>query len=123
MAATVNGRMRLPLEIVEAVRREMPDTHAAVRARLRGRRRAGRLELDDTVAFARELKARGVDVIDCSSGGISGSATAAQVPRGLGFQVPYAARVRKEVGIASMAVGIILEAEQAEAILQKGRPI
>ena len=77
--------------------------------------------LDDTVAFARELKARGVDVIDCSSGGISGSATAAQVPRGLGFQVPYAERVRKEVGIASMAVGIILEAQQAEAILQNGQ--
>ena len=42
--------------------------------------------MDDTVVFARELKARGVDVIDCSSGGISGSATAAQVPRGLGFR-------------------------------------
>ena len=68
-----------------------------------------------------ELKARGVDVIDCSSGGISGSATAAQVPRGLGFQVPYAERVRKEAGIATMAVGIILEAQQAEAILQNGQ--
>ena len=77
--------------------------------------------LDDTVAFARELKARGVDVIDCSSGGISGSATAAQVPRGLGFQVPYAERVRRDVGIASMAVGIILEAQQAEAILENGQ--
>ena len=77
--------------------------------------------MDDTVVFARELKSRGVDVIDCSSGGISGSATAAQVPRGLGFQVPYAERVRKEVGIASMAVGIILEAQQAEAILQNGQ--
>ena len=76
---------------------------------------------DDTVVFARELKARGVDVVDCSSGGISGSATAVQVPRGLGFQVPYAERVRKEAGIASMAVGIILEAEQAEAILAKGQ--
>jgi len=77
--------------------------------------------LDDTVAFAHELKARGVDVVDCSSGGISGSATAAQVPRGLGFQAPYAERVRKEVGIASMAVGIILEAQQAEAILENGQ--
>ena len=49
------------------------------------------------------------------------SATAAQVPRGLGFQVPYAERVRKDVGIASMAVGIILEAQQAEAILENGQ--
>src|SRR5258708_13551972 len=78
----------------------------------------GGWNLDDTVAFAHELKARGVDVIDCSSGGISGSATAAQVPRGLGFQVPYAERVRKEVGIASMAVGIILEPAPPEANLR-----
>jgi 2,4-dienoyl-CoA reductase-like NADH-dependent reductase (Old Yellow Enzyme family) len=75
----------------------------------------------DTVAFARELKARGVDVIDCSSGGISGSATAAQVPRSLGFQVPFAEMVRKEAHIATMAVGIILEARQAEAILERGQ--
>ena len=77
--------------------------------------------LDDTVAFAVELKRRGVDVVDCSSGGISGSATAAQVPRGLGFQVPYAERVRKEAGIPTMAVGIILEAQQAETILRSGQ--
>jgi 2,4-dienoyl-CoA reductase-like NADH-dependent reductase (Old Yellow Enzyme family) len=115
------GRMRLPLEIVEAVRREMPETMPLfVRVSAVDGAKDG-WNLDDTVAFARELKARGVDVIDCSSGGISGSATAAQVPRGLGFQVPYAERVRSEVGIASMAVGIILEAQQAEAILQNGQ--
>jgi len=115
------GRMRLPLEIVEAVRREMPDAMPLfVRVSAVDGAQNG-WSLDDTVAYARELKARGVDVIDCSSGGISGSATAAQVPRGLGFQVPYAERVRKDVGIASMAVGIILEARQAEGILEKGQ--
>ena len=114
----LQGRMRLPLDIVEAVRREMPDGMPLfVRVSSVDGAKDG-WNMDDTVVFARELKARGVDVIDCSSGGISGSATAAQVPRGLGFQVPYAERVRKEVGIASMAVGIILEAQQAEAILQ-----
>jgi 2,4-dienoyl-CoA reductase-like NADH-dependent reductase (Old Yellow Enzyme family) len=77
--------------------------------------------MDDTVAFARELKVRGVDVIDCSSGGISGAATAAQVTRSLGFQVPFAEQVRKEASIATMAVGIILEARQAEAILERGQ--
>jgi 2,4-dienoyl-CoA reductase-like NADH-dependent reductase (Old Yellow Enzyme family) len=112
------GRMRLPLEIVEAVRREMPDTMplfvrvSAVDGTVEG------WNLDDTVVFARELKARGVDVIDCSSGGISGSATAAQVPRSLGFQVPFAERVRHEAEIPTMAVGIILEAQQAESILE-----
>jgi 2,4-dienoyl-CoA reductase-like NADH-dependent reductase (Old Yellow Enzyme family) len=115
------GRMRLPLEIVEAVRREMPATMPLfVRVSAVDGAQNG-WSLDDTVAFARELKTRGVDVVDCSSGGISGSATAAQVPRGLGFQVPYAERVRKEAGIASMAVGIILEAQQAEAVLENGQ--
>ena len=115
------GRMRLPLEIVEAVRREMPDTMPLF---LRVSSVDGTSEgwnMDDTVVFARELKARGVDVIDCSSGGISGAATAAQVTRSLGFQVPYAERVRKEADISTMAVGIILEAQQAEAILANGQ--
>jgi 2,4-dienoyl-CoA reductase-like NADH-dependent reductase (Old Yellow Enzyme family) len=116
-----NGRMRLPLEIAEAVRGEMPDTMPLFVRVSSVDGAEGGWNMDDTVAYAAELKARGVDVIDCSSGGISGSATAAQVPRGLGFQVPYAARVRKEVDIATMAVGIILEAQQAEAILQKGQ--
>jgi 2,4-dienoyl-CoA reductase-like NADH-dependent reductase (Old Yellow Enzyme family) len=115
------GRMRLPLEIVEAVRREMP---ASMPLFLRVSSVDGTQEgwnMDDTVAFARELKVRGVDVIDCSSGGIAGAATAAQVQRSLGFQVPFAERVRKEADITTMAVGIILEAQQAEAILQNGQ--
>jgi 2,4-dienoyl-CoA reductase-like NADH-dependent reductase (Old Yellow Enzyme family) len=115
------GRMRLPLEIVEAVRKEMP---ASMPLFVRVSSVDGTVEgwnMDDTVAYARELKARGVDVVDCSSGGIAGAATAAQVPRALGFQVPFAERVRNEADVATMAVGIILEAQQAEAILQKGQ--
>ncbi|MDQ8729177.1 NADH:flavin oxidoreductase/NADH oxidase [Bradyrhizobium sp. LHD-71] len=115
------GRMRLPLEIAEAVRREMP---ASMPLFLRLSAVDGTQEgwnMDDTIIFARELKARGVDVIDCSSGGISGAATAMQVPRSLGFQVPFAGRVRKEADIPTMAVGLILEAQQAETILQKGQ--
>jgi 2,4-dienoyl-CoA reductase-like NADH-dependent reductase (Old Yellow Enzyme family) len=115
------GRMRLPLEIAEAIRARIPSTMPLF---LRVSSVDGTQEgwnMDDTVVFARELKARGVDVIDCSSGGISGSATAAQVPRALGFQVPFAERVRKEAGIRSMAVGIILEGRQAEQILRDGK--
>jgi 2,4-dienoyl-CoA reductase-like NADH-dependent reductase (Old Yellow Enzyme family) len=115
------GRMRLPLRIVEAVRREMP---ASMPLFVRVSSVDGTQEgwnMDDTVAFARELKLRGVDVIDCSSGGIAGAATAAQVTRSLGFQVPFAERVRNEADIPTMAVGIILEAQQAEAILLKGQ--
>ncbi len=115
------GRMRLPLEVVEAVRREMPDSMPLF---VRVSSVDGTVEgwnMDDTVALAHELKARGVDVIDCSSGGIAGAATAAQVTRSLGFQVPFAERVRREAGIPTMAVGLILEAQQAEAVLEKGQ--
>lgn len=115
------GRMRLPLEIVEAVRREMPDTMPLfVRVSSVDGTKEG-WNMDDTVVLARELKARGVDVVDCSSGGIAGAATAAQVPRSLGFQVPFAERVRREAEIATMAVGLILEAKQAEAIVASGQ--
>jgi 2,4-dienoyl-CoA reductase-like NADH-dependent reductase (Old Yellow Enzyme family) len=115
------GRMRLPLDVVEAVRHEMP---ASMPLFVRVSSVDGTKEgwnMDDTVALARELKARGVDVIDCSSGGIAGAATAAQVTRSLGFQVPFAERVRKEANISTMAVGLILEAQQAEAILEDGQ--
>lgn len=115
------GRMRLLLQITEAVRAEMPATMPLfVRVSSVDGTQEG-WNMDDTVVLARELKARGVDVIDCSSGGIAGAATAAQVPRSLGFQVPFAERVRREAGIPTMAVGIILEAQQAEAVLQNGQ--
>jgi 2,4-dienoyl-CoA reductase-like NADH-dependent reductase (Old Yellow Enzyme family) len=65
-----------------------------------------------------------VDVIDCSSGGIMGSATAATktlLPRVPGFQLPFAEKIRQEAGIATMAVGLILTPQQAEEALQAGR--
>ncbi|MEH2549876.1 2,4-dienoyl-CoA reductase-like NADH-dependent reductase (Old Yellow Enzyme family) [Bradyrhizobium sp. AZCC 2262] len=116
-------RMRLPLEIVEAVRREIPDSMplfvriSAVDGAVNG------WNMDDTVALSHELKIRGVDVVDISSGGISriGGALSEPVPRSLGFHVPYADRVRNEVDIKTMVAGIILEAQQAEAILRNGQ--
>jgi 2,4-dienoyl-CoA reductase-like NADH-dependent reductase (Old Yellow Enzyme family) len=60
-------------------------------------------------------------VIDCSSGGINGPATAARVVRRPGFQVPFAERVRRETGIKTMAVGLILEPELAEDVLRQGQ--
>jgi 2,4-dienoyl-CoA reductase-like NADH-dependent reductase (Old Yellow Enzyme family) len=79
---------------------------------------AGGWDLEDTVALAGELKASGVDVVDCSSGGLTGTATAAPIPRYPGFQVPYASEVRRRSGVATMAVGLILDGPQAEAILR-----
>ena len=117
---TLQNRMRFALEITEGVRRVWPEDKPLF-FRVSAVDEGG-WSLDDTVVLARELKAIGVDVIDCSASGISiRSPTASRVAPKLGFQVPYAERVRKEVDIATMAVGIILEAEQAEAVLEKGQ--
>ena len=73
--------------------------------------------VDDTVAVSKRLKALGVDLIDASSGGMLVNA---KIPVGPGYQVAFAERVRREAGIASGAVGMITDAEQAEATLQAG---
>jgi len=115
------GRTRFPLEVAEAVRAVWPaDRPLFVRVSAVDGIDGG-WAMDDTVAYAKELKLRGIDVIDCSSGGLFGSATAARVKRTWGFQVPFAERVRREAGVMSMAVGLITEPQFAEAILQQGR--
>ncbi|WP_137701751.1 NADH:flavin oxidoreductase/NADH oxidase [Marimonas lutisalis] len=118
----LEGRMRLALEIAAAVRAVWPDElplffrTSAVDGTPEG------WQLDDTVVLARALKAIGVDVMDCSSSGIAGAATAgATGKRQPGFQVPYAERVREEADMPTMAVGLITHPEQAEAILQRGQ--
>ena len=70
------------------------------------------------MALARELVPLGVDVIDCSSGGI---APGAHIPVAPGYQVDFAERIRREVGVATAAVGLITKAEQAEEILRDGK--
>ena len=117
------GRMRFPLEVVRAVREDWPKSKPLFVRVSSIDDVEGGWSLEDTVAFAKELKALGVDVIDCSSGGIQGSATAATkmlVPRVPGFQLPFSERVRQE-GIRTMAVGLILTPQQAEEALQAGR--
>src|SRR5690242_7133689 len=114
------GRMRSPLEVAEAVRAEWPKDKPVFCRISSADGVEGGWDLDDSVAFARELKARGIDAIDCSSGGVVGSATARAVPRGLGFQVPFAGRIRREAEIATIAVGLILTGSQAEPILRHG---
>ena len=114
------ARMRFALEVAETVRAAWPrDKPLFVRvSAVDGK--GGLWGLDDTVALARELRQRDVDVVDCSSGGIGGDSEMAQVPRVPGYQVPYASRVRREVGVMTMAVGLITDPHQAEAVLVDG---
>ncbi len=80
----------------------------------------GGVTIEDTVALAQALKARGIDLIDCSSGGMSGPATLSSAKITPGYQVPYAAAVRRQADLPTMAVGAILEPRHAEDILAAG---
>ena len=73
------------------------------------------------LSFVNEAKARGADVIDCSSGGLMGSATAVRIPRGYSFQVPFAEQIRRDAKVTTMAVGLILHPQQAEDILTEDK--
>lgn len=114
----LQGRMRFVLELAETLRAVWPKDKPLFTRVSSIDGVDGGWTLDDSVVLARELKARGVDVIDCSSGGLMGSATAARIKRGPGFQVPFAERIRKDAGINTMTVGLILEPKHAESILQ-----
>ena len=112
------NRMRFAIEVTEAARAQWPQDKPLFM----------RLSVDDgagwdpasSVALAQVLKTKGVDVIDCSGGGMLAGAVPG-APVGYGYQVPYAERLKREADIATMAVGLIVHAEQAEAILQQGQ--
>lgn len=114
------GRMRFPLEVVETVRAVWPAERPLFFRVSAVDGVDGGWTLEESVVLARALRERGIDVVDCSSGGLTGSATAARLPRGPGFQVPFAARIRSEADIATMAVGLIVDAAQAEEVLRSG---
>ncbi len=110
------GRMRFGLEIARAVREVWPASKPLFYRTSSIDGIEGGVTLEDSVALARELKAIGVDVIDCSAGGLSG----ARFDLKPGYMVPFAARIRAEAGIATQAVGLVLTAAQAEAIVARG---
>jgi len=113
------GRMRFPLAAAKAVRTNWPE-HKPMFIRVSAVDGAGGWDVEDTIAYAKELKAIGIDVVDTSSGGLTGLSTALPIKRSLGFQVPFAAAVKRGAGIPTMTVGLILDGPQAEQILQSG---
>jgi len=117
----LSGRMRFALEVAETVRAVWPQDKPLFFRVSAVDGNGGAWNMEDTIVLARELRTRGIDVITCSSGGIDGPLVGAIVPRVPGYQVPYAARVRKEAGIMSCAVGLITEPKQAEDILRHGQ--
>ena len=115
------GRMRLPIEVARAVRASVPEETLVLYRASCVDSEGGALTLDDTVALAAELRRVGVDLMDCSGGGLpSGQRLAAQKPEP-GFQVPYADRIRRETSLPTLAVGAITQPTHANTIIAEGR--
>ncbi len=111
------GRMRLTLEVARAVRATVGEDVPVLTRISATDWVEGGWTVADSVALAAELAAAGVDLVDCSSGGASPTAA---IPLGRGYQVPLAAQVRREAQVPTGAVGLIVEPEQAEAIVADG---
>ncbi len=115
---SLENRMRFPLEVFDAVCAAFP-ADRPVWARVSATDWvAGGWDLDGTVALSAALKARGCAAIHVTSGGVSPAQAIKLAP---GYQVPFAARVKEEVGLPTIAVGLITEADQAEAIIANGQ--
>lgn len=116
----LSGRMRFAMEVAEAARRRWPNDKplfyriSAVDGHPEG------WQIEDSIILARELKRRGVDVIDCSSGGLRQSTALENSKRYPGYQVAYASEIKRGADIATVSVGLILDGYQAESILEEG---
>ncbi|MBN9018987.1 MAG: NADH:flavin oxidoreductase/NADH oxidase [Rhizobiales bacterium] len=119
---TPENRMRFSLEVARAVRAAIPEAMPLFyRASCIDRIEGAGLTLDDTVPLAAALKETGVDVIDCSAGGVLVRTNPGHIKEGPGFQIGFADRIRREAGIATMAVGGITEGHQADAVIAEGK--
>jgi NADPH2 dehydrogenase len=115
---SLENRMRYPLEMFDAVRAAFPDKKpVGIRVSATDWVEGG-WDLPQTIEFARQLKKRGVDWIDVSSGGVS---PLQKIPLAPGYQVPFAKAVKEATGVTTMAVGLITEARQAEDIVASGK--
>jgi len=112
------NRIRFLLETTRAVRAVWPERlPLAVRISCTDWVEGG-WDIEQSVELARRLKAEGVNLVDCSSGG---TVPDAKIPAGPGYQVPFSERIRREAGIATAAVGGITEPTHADEIIRNGR--
>jgi 2,4-dienoyl-CoA reductase-like NADH-dependent reductase (Old Yellow Enzyme family) len=112
-----DNRTRFLREVVAAVRQHWPERLPLFVRISSSDWVEGGWAVEDSVALARQLKPLGVDVMDCSSGGLLAHA---RIPLAPGYQVPFADRVRREAAIQTAAVGLITQPEQADAIIRSG---
>jgi 2,4-dienoyl-CoA reductase-like NADH-dependent reductase (Old Yellow Enzyme family) len=115
---SLENRMRFPLEVFDVIRAEVPaNKPVGVKVSATDWIESG-WDVTQTIAFARELKQRGVDWISVSSGGIS---PLQKITLGPGYQIPFAQAVKEATEITTVAVGLITKAQQAEQIVDNGQ--
>lgn len=115
---SLENRARLPLAVARAVREEWPE-NLPVFVRISATDWVeGGWSLEDSVWLSARLAELGIDLVDCSSGGLVPNASISVEP---GYQVPFAEEVRREAGIPTAAVGLITEPKQAEGIIADGK--
>jgi 2,4-dienoyl-CoA reductase-like NADH-dependent reductase (Old Yellow Enzyme family) len=112
------NRIRFAIEVIDAVRRVWPEELPLLLRISASDWRDDGWTIEDSVALARVVQSHGVDLIDCSSGGVVGRV---KIPVGPGYQVPFAERVRRDAGVKTGAVGMITEARQADSIIADGK--
>ena len=117
----LDRRMRLPLEVAESIRAQWPAGKPLIFRLSATDWIEGGWSIDDSVILAKELKARGVDMIDCSSGAIGGPHPLPRFPLGPAFQADLAAQIREQADIPTMAVGLIWEAQNAAEVVDTGK--
>jgi NADPH2 dehydrogenase len=115
---SLQNRMRYPLEVFDAIREVFPERKPVGIKVSATDWVEGGWDLAQTIEYAGELKKRGVDWIDASSGGVS---PLQKIPLGPGYQVPLAQGIKEATGVTTMAVGLITEAKQAEEIVASGK--
>lgn len=114
---SLENRLRFPLAVFAAVRAAVPEMAVGIRISATDWVEGG-WDLAQSIVFARALQQQGCDFIHVSSGGLSPQQ---QIVPGPNYQVPFATAIRRETGLPTMAVGLITEAEQAEAIIAEGQ--
>nr|WP_317056718.1 NADH:flavin oxidoreductase/NADH oxidase [Roseovarius sp. W115]MDV2930349.1 NADH:flavin oxidoreductase/NADH oxidase [Roseovarius sp. W115] len=115
------NRRRFAIEVARAIRLEWNDKYPLAFRLSATDYLDGGVELEDTIETAKALKAEGVDMIDCSTGGIGGKTRPKRMVIEQGFQVPYADTVRSEAKVASMAVGFLWDVDFCDAIIREER--
>jgi 2,4-dienoyl-CoA reductase-like NADH-dependent reductase (Old Yellow Enzyme family) len=115
---SLENRTRIVREVVEAVRRAWPERLPLLLRVSCTDWVEGGWDLAQTVELARQVGPLGVDLVDCSSGGLVATA---RVPAGPGYQVPFAEAIRRDAAVATAAVGLITEPAQAETVIRTGQ--